>query len=103
MADPLAPAVPRPEEVDQHQRGQHQIRFEHLDVEAEPDQHHAASSQRSRPVSVALNIAQAAPSTVSTSRLSIVLLRFVTTLIGVTARASAATSPAVAPNTRRTR
>jgi len=45
--------------------------------------------------------AQAAPSRKRIRRLSIVLLRSVTTLIGVTASARAATSPAAGPQTCR--
>jgi len=61
------------------------------------------SSQRNLPRSMAMLTAHAAKSDVKTSWLSIVLLRFAATLMGVTASTSAATSPAPAPNTRATR
>src|SRR5438270_360477 len=62
-----------------------------------------SSSQRTgwRALSTALITAQAAPSRQSASRLSMVLLRLVTTLIGVTASAAAASSPAAGPQGRR--
>jgi len=63
------------------------------------------SSQRRgcRPLSIARPVAQTARRLVSASRLSMVLLRLVTTLIGLTARANAAMIPASAPQARRTR
>ena len=62
-----------------------------------------SSSQRSRPVSAARLTAQAASKSAKTSKPSGVLLRLVATLIGVTAKASAASRPVRGPKTRRTR
>jgi len=38
VADLRPPAAPRTEQVDEGDAGEDQIRLEHLDVEAEPDQ-----------------------------------------------------------------
>jgi hypothetical protein len=63
----------------------------------------ASSSQRRRPVSADFRVAQAASSTSSTSKVSMVLLRAVVTLTGVRANTSPARRPAPVPNARRTR
>ena len=98
-----APAQRRAEQIHHQEGGHDEIGFEHFDIEAETHEHRRQQQPAQAPPLRGLRDGPRASSKVSTSRLSIVLLRFVTTLIGVIASTSAANSPAPAPKMRRTR